>query len=425
MNFFVWNSFHLPFVYQLCHNLENRVISFSKKKVTGSYKGVDVNFYFNNFGDFDEDVKKEGYHIISRTEIVKRGFFIEPPISSFQNKLGFPDCLKKEYETITNEIESDFKWILFWNYGENIFVHIPKNENKTPEEINLLNKFIKKGIFVTDNFIENSPHFSKIIASDNIRHFITNDLYMWNTFAKIFYANEFSPIYKKLNYDYKLAVSFRSPKKHRIEICNFISELNRDDIFLSYSSHFFERKTNEKYFDGEGFSQYDETFKKLKSIKNLNINNVGDFSKKDYENLLLISNDETPMEHDYYHRILSKAPVVLLDETHAYNKDSDIPMNLSEKTYILILANKPFLSTHHYPLDIIKKYILNIEHPYYTEIKKCTNNSKELVNFINHFLDNFESMYPPLKKYTEMLNTKLKNILDNENSFLEHMTTKI
>jgi len=131
------------------------------------------------------------------------------------------------------------------------------------------------------------------------------------------------------------------------------------------------------------------------------------------------------MEHDYYHRILSKAPVVLLDETHAYNKDSDIPMNLSEKTYILILANKPFLSTHHYPLDIIKKYILNIEHPYYTEIKKCTNNSKELVNFINHFLDNFESMYPPLKKYTEMLNTKLKNILDNENSFLEHMTTKI
>ena len=117
--------------------------------------------------------------------------------------------------------------------------------------------------------------------------------------------------------------------------------------------------------------------------------------------------------------------VQLLDETHAYLDRDDVPMNLSEKAYIFLLANIPFISTHHYPFDLIRDYVCDEPYPYYDEMKKVSNNPEELVNFINHFLDNFDEMYPKIKEWTNIVHTEFMKRMDNENSFLEYMTTKI
>ena len=130
------------------------------------------------------------------------------------------------------------------------------------------------------------------------------------------------------------------------------------------------------------------------------------------------------MELDYF-RILPQGKVQLLDETHVYSENEDTPMNLSEKTYIYLLANIPFISTHHYPLDLIKKHIIDLEYPYYDDIVKVSNNTNELVNFIKKFLNNFDEMYPKIKKWTDTVHKKLKNEIYTKNSFLEYMTTKI
>ena len=434
LDFFIYNSYNNDFFYYICHNLQNRKIQLDTdvimrgdykliEFVTGEYNGITCNFFFNKFNGVDESRMVNGYHLISRRESVEHGCFIEPPLNGLQNTLGFPTCLKSEYEILIKELDEGSKWVLFWNFGENKFVHI---NNDSVDELNLLKEFSEKGILVSDNFIKKNTNVSDYIEPTKLKHFLSNDLFMWNSMAKIFYANEFRPIYDNLNYKYKLAISFRFPKKHRIDICKTVSELNRDDIFLSYSSHFFERRGNQTYYDGESSSNnYNDTYGELETISNLNINKVGDYSEIDYKNLLLLSNDTSALELDYYYRILTQAPVILLDETHSYNTDDDIPMNLSEKTYILILANKAFLSTHHYPLDIIREYILDIEHPYYNEIKEAAGNPSKIVNLIDNFLNNFDTMYPLLLEYTNQLNSKLLSVLNSENSFLEHMTTKI
>jgi uncharacterized protein (DUF608 family) len=131
------------------------------------------------------------------------------------------------------------------------------------------------------------------------------------------------------------------------------------------------------------------------------------------------------MEFDYYFRILPKAQVQLLDETHSYVNKMNIPMNLSEKTYIFLLANIPFISTHHYPFDLIRKHILDLEYPYYEDMVKVSNDTDELVKFIKKFLDNFDEMYPKIKEWTDLVHKKLINEIYTKNSFLEHMTTKI
>ena len=419
MKFYVYHPLTIGLVYQLTHNTQNRVIDEKNSKVTCTYNNVDMEFNFNNF----RETEKGAFHIIVRQEMVTKDFGMIPEAREFLPDIGFPECIKHEYKALLDGLKWDLNWILLWNYGENSFVHLRRENISKCREIKYLNELSKKSIFVSDNLFNNETDIG--VDSKNFVNTLTNDVYVWNYLAHIRWASEFKNIYKNLNFDYKLGVSFRSPKPHRIQILELLARENNKDIFLSFSSAIFEEYRG-TYDHSWSDIHYDKLLEHIKTIPNVHLNDVGFDVKNDFENLYIVGNTEkNQMEYDYYFRILPKSKVQLLDETHAYKNNIDIPMNLSEKTYILLLANIPFISTHHYPFDIIKNYIIDLDYPYYDEMVEVTTNPHKLVDFIKKFLENFDEMYPKIKDYTNKVHTELTNRLQSENSFLKHMTTKI
>ena len=419
MKFYVYHPFSIGLVYQLTHNTQNRVIDGENSRVICSYNGVDMEFNFNNFTETDFGA----YHIIVRQEMVTKEFGMIPEAREFLPDIGFPECVKHEYKSLLDNLKWDLNWILLWNYGENNFVHIRRENIHKSREIKYLNELSKKSIFITDNLFANEEDLG--VDKNNFVSTLTNDVYVWNYLAHIRWASEFKNIYKNLNFEHKLGVSFRSPKPHRIDIIEKLSKENNSDIFSSFSSAIFEEYRG-TYDHSWSDIHYDNLLTHIKNIPNVYLNDVGFDVDDDFENLYIVGNTEkNQMEFDYYFRILPKSKVQLLDETHAYKPTIDVPMNLSEKTYILLLANIPFISTHHYPFDLIKKYIVDIDYPYYDDMVKVTNNTDELVKFIKKFLENFDEMYPKIKEYTDVVHNVLSERLRTENSFLEHMTTKI
>jgi len=419
MKFYVYHPFSIGLVYQLTHNTQNRVIDEENSRVTCSYNGVDMEFNFNNFYYTDEGA----YHIIFREEMIKKHFPMIEHISDYKEKIGFPECYKHEYKELLSNLNWNHKWILMFNHGENHFIHVRREVMEKSKEIKMLNQLASKSIFFTDNHIYKEQNVP--VDETKFNKIFTNDIFMWNNLVQIRWANEFNQIFKYLNPPYKLCMSFRSPKPHRVKIVEEMTKQNRDDVFVSFSTAIFEA-----YRGGYDHSwseiNFDDLLEKIRTIPNLNVNDVGFDVKRDFENLYIVGNTEKNyMEFDYYFRILSKGMVQLLDETHAYIPRNDIPMNLSEKAYIFLLANIPFISTHHYPFDLIRDYVCDEPYPYYKEMKKVSNNPEELVKFINHFLDNFDEMYPKIKEWTNIVHTEFMRRMDNENSFLEHMTTKI
>jgi hypothetical protein len=117
-------------------------------------------------------------------------------------------------------------------------------------------------------------------------------------------------------------------------------------------------------------------------------------------------------------RILPMAKIHILSET--WDWTSNITSGyLSEKTYGLILAGVPFLSIHTYPLKMLEK-ILDVQpHPFYKDAVKYRNNTRLFVDFINTFMQDFENNYKLCKKWTNMCNSKLMYLINNNNSFLD------
>ena len=422
MKFFVYHNFHNGIFLFLCHNLKDRIVDEEKKYVCGYYNDVFVEFYFQSFTDLPREELLTAYHIIYREDAIKKWFFIDN-FGKYEYQLGFPECLKPEYQTLIDEIDfDDKKWVLFWNFGENKFIHIPEDRIERNRELKLLKEISEKTIFFSDNFINEDSSYA-IPNPKKINHALTNDIFMWNHLAEITWANEFRNIFKNLSPPNKLAISFRSYKPHRFELIKKLGSENLSELYLSYSSALFERFQNtiDKTWDID----YNKKYEELKKIPNVNVNNVGFHNQIDFENINVAGNKYSNMELDYYFRILPQGKVQLLDETHAYSSNPKTPMNLSEKTYIYLLANIPFISTHHYPFDLIKKHILDLEYPYYEDMVKVSNDTDELIKFIKKFLDNFDEMYPKIKEWTNKLHKKLINEIYTKNSFLEHMTTKI
>ena len=145
---------------------------------------------------------------------------------------------------------------------------------------------------------------------------------------------------------------------------------------------------------------------------NFNITNGNDF-----DDISWIENVEHYL--DYLMRILPQAKMHVLSETWDWVPGSLTSNYLSEKTYGLILANIPFISTHTYPLDILQR-ILDIEkHPFYEESKNSINNPEKFVEFVKKFMENFEINNNLCILWTNKAHDLLINKINNENSLLD------
>ena len=109
----------------------------------------------------------------------------------------------------------------------------------------------------------------------------------------------------------------------------------------------------------------------------------------------------------------------ILDESWARESFDFASQYLSEKTFGLILAGIPFISTHEYPLDILQKIFKLEPHPFYNEIKKSRIDRNYFITFIKEFLNNFEENYTLCKTWTDMYHTAFMDKINNENCLFD------
>jgi hypothetical protein len=390
-----------------------------------NFKGHEFTFEFLDFPDYSNP---NAYHII-----IKQFAFpskVNKDTSFFLNvhdkywdiiEKGYPNNIEDEYDIIIDNIDLSKKWVLLWSHGENAFARIGYDTWSTSSEMQKLSKLTNSTYFFIDNVESSDTYSINHFGLDfKVKETLTQDIYLWNMIAHIRWAYEFKDIFKNLTPEYQFCLALRNPKPHRLEMFRELDSLNNSNVYLSQYDLLFDENKGKvvAHFPEITWDWYRDELNKL---KNLNWNREVD-ETDDFANLNIVGNrDVSRFEHDYYFRILPKAKIQILEETQSHQSDYKIPQCLSEKTYLLLLANIPFISTHHYPLDIIKKIILDIPHPYYSEIKSFDTDKSKLKDFIQKFSDNFDEMYPPLRDYTQKVHDALMYKINTDNSLLSNM----
>lgn len=410
MKFYIYHSYSDKLFSIIGHNTTNRKYDINDRTNEGSvkckYKSTNIEFIFTkNTNNLD------GFHIIL-VDIARRydtHFTFTSEISNIYNESGFPKCFGKEIDWFLDNLNFDKKWILLYSMGENLFI------NSSPNQYRKLNELASKVQFFSDNPIISGNN--ELLNPINFKNCLSNDVFIWNFLAKIRWAYEFKDIFDNLNKPYKIGFSVRNPKLLRFELLNELSNLNNNDIFLNQTDYL--KSNNSKYIQLKDGSTIDY-FKEISDLKNININKVKE-TNIDFDNLLLVENNQNSMEFDYLFRVMSKADIQILDETHSYCDNPSIPMNITEKTYLLIMSNIPFIPTNIYPLDVIENLISNIRYPFYDEIKNISGDASKISNYVIHVLDNYGEYHFKLKKWITEVNSVLVDVVKNRNSMIEQI----
>jgi len=411
MKFYVYHGYSDKLFSIIAHNTTDRIYNIDSKSNHGNvkckYKSTDIEFIFsNNNGHTD------GFHLIV-VDIVRRyepHFSFTSPISQIYNQFGFPKCFDKEIDWFTDNLDFDKKWILVYSMGENLFI------NSNPEQYKKLNNLASKVRLFSDNALtyESNP----ILEKKNFKNCISNDIFIWNFLAKIRWSYEFNEIFNNLSKPYKIGFSARKPKELRLELLTELSELNSTEIFLNQTNALFS-KNSLNIVNKLGVSV--DYLNEVCNLKNVNINSVDDLSKNDFSNLLLVENNQNSMEFDYLFRVMSKANIQILDETHSYCDNPSIPMNLTEKTYLFLLAGIPFIPTNIYPLKVIQELISDIKYPFYDDIVEISGDAKKIAKYIQHILNNYDFYESKLKEWVDVIHKILITEVETKNSLLEQI----
>jgi len=375
MNFYVYHTFSKSMCFILSHNLQDRIIDEKSNTISGYYKNVPIKFIFTE--NFVED--KSSYHILFRHYAVKRNSIFKE-LLEHNTELRLPDAFSHEYKILLNKLDFNYKWILFWNFGENMFIHLGEANIENSNEISMLKELSEKTIFFTDNLIKDTFNLEK----DNFKTCFTNDLYYWNSWIGLSITYDYSNIHKRLSFPYKIGVSFRSKRRRRIEMLEKIKEINSSDIFINNVS-----------------------------TDSIDLENYWD----------LMGTGEVSFGLDYYFKYLHKARVHILDETHSNAFSKKLPYNLTEKTYLFLVGAIPFIPTNVYILDCIEKHIGGSKYPFYDDINLFDESVTPFISFIEKFLNNYDSMYSFLEKWTDEIHNIAMNRIKKENSFLDYLVS--
>lgn len=401
MKIYVHHWFTDQLFIKLAHNTTDRVYElehFNNQqigRVLCKYGNNHLEFIFNPEFNDNED----GYHLIDFFTALRNRFSYEyyhdVDISAGPEDTPFI----KRFSLLLKDKKN---WIITLFRTEKIF---DKFDTKDKYIVDLENEILKlsKHTIITDNvFIEDRLKFT----FPNIHFALTNTIWQWNELINIRYWYEFSKVYEKLNFDYKLMYSVRRHKLYRVNNLISLAKLNNQDILLQRAAFF-------KQDDTEIYQKYDKELSKFTHIK-LNILK----GQSDFENLKLIDY-KMGVEYDIFFRFLNMSKMQILDESWAWFRGDFTSQYLSEKSFGLILAKIPFISTHSYPLEIIHK-ILNVrEHPFYNEFKILKGDSEKFGSFVESFLKDFELNYKLCKEWIDECHALLIGKMENENSFLE------
>jgi hypothetical protein len=260
---------------------------------------------------------------------------------------------------------------------------------------------MKNHYIINDGFfLENMSHGNY----DNFYSVFTNTIFQWNEYCGINWYYDFGKIYSKLNFDYDIGYSVRRIKRNRKKLLQNLSHLNNPKIFLSVTDFGGSELTNLDKYQGE------------LNFENIHFNSTtGD---TDFFDISYIPNIRCP-GIDVFLRVLPKSKMQILDESWAHHQKNYIHQYLSEKTFGLLLAGIPFISTHNYPLDIIRKVLKVDDHPFYEDSKKFAVDPKMFTIFVDNFLKNFEENFELCRNWSLSTKKILLDYISSNNDLLQ------
>lgn len=402
MKIYVHHLFDKKVFYKIAHNTFDRkfFINDYEGKVTCSYKNIEFEIIFKKDISYEDD----GYHILDYFTAFHQGN-IDSKIGHINKDRSYMERESQQilnlFIKFTKDCPKNQKWIIFYLRTEKIF---QTNDVKTFDQnwldIENLLKKLSNHYIITDNiFLDN------IIEQNNpnIYYALTNTIFQWNENWNIRWYYEFKKIYENLNFDYDLMYSIKNHKLNRIKIINKLNKIKNEKLYLQHT----DALNNDEY------KEYSEM------VNQINLNSI--YGNNDFEDISYISNHNGYM--DVFFRVLPKAKMQILCESWSFGAREYTSQYLSEKTFGLLLAGIPFISTHSYPYVIIQK-ILNLDnHPFYKESLKYRGNENLFAEFVQNFLSNFDENYLLCKEWTINAHYKLLNKIENENSFLEILIT--
>lgn len=395
--------------YKILHNTTDRVYYLVDNigSIKCKYKGIDFEVVFNP----ELNDNSDGYHLIDFLTILNQ--------LNIDQKYSEIDCINRKKgedshrgkwgaefgindtpiaKWIADQIETKSNWLVLFLRTEKSFIKYDNINYPTISNLEVQINRLKNHKVITDNCFINDLIENRY---PNHHFVLTNTIHQWNELLSIRWYYEFKNIFEKLNPPYDLCFSMRYHKQNRTDIINGLSKLNNLKIYLSrvdncLNDDFYKRNLN------------------LSKVSNINFNIT---NADNFDDLSWIENIEHYL--DYMMRILPMAKMHVLSETWDWYSGNITSNYLSEKTYGLLLSKIPFIPTNTYPLDILHKIIGLEKYPFYDDIKSISGKSEKFVEYIDEFMNNFDSNHLIIQKWVNNYHNKLMEKINSENSLLD------
>lgn len=402
MRIYIHHKYNKQLFYRFAHNTTNRVFSIDETLGIGSvlceYKGESIEFIFTD--EFNND--SDAFHIIDYFETCLTFNLMKEDVKIYTNIYDIPFL-----QLVHKLIGGEKNWIITMTRTEKLFddaVHFPNTHMK---QLEACIKRLSNHRLVHDNYFLNDNMNS--LYKNNYFAF-TNMIMQWNAHINVRYYYEFKAVFDRLNFNYDLCFSMRFPKQHRIETLKKLKQLNNPKILLQRTDSI--AVMDQKRLERKHTDRYEDI------LSDINLNSI--LGDNDFANLTWIEYVRG-INWDIFFRLLSKAKMQILDETHSGVPCDFSSVYLSEKTIGMVLAGIPFISTHSYPLEILER-ILDIEpHPFMEDFKNHKGNPDLFVDFVDRFMQNYDENYKLCKEWSNKCNKLFVDKLESENSLLDLM----
>lgn len=297
-----------------------------------------------------------------------------------------------------NELISEKKnWIFTFLRTEKILTVHEKQQVYGEYRIEDYLKPLENHKIVTDNLFLNEN--IKNLYS-NFYFAFTNTVFQWNEIIGIRWYYEFKKVFDKLTFDYDLCFSVRNHKYYRTDLLSDLSKLDNPRILLQRTDSLI----NEEYERAD------------KLVPDIKLNSS--IGNNDFSNLTVIPWHKG-INLDLFFRLLPTAKMQMLDESWAWSPNDYNSQYLSEKTFGLLLAGIPFISTHSYPLEMVEKMLGVRPHPFMEDAKKYNGNTKMIASFVEQFMLNFDENYELCQNWSNECLDILIQKVENENTLLD------
>lgn len=385
MKIYVHHALTPALRHKLAHNLEE--LEEGADFIQGRYRSAIFLFLFRP----ELSDETDGWHLLDWYACKMEGrlhpYWQEELSINENDSLSFL-CYCRE------KLEGRSNWILTFFRTEKLFIGKESFEFDELDHVEEVLQELTSHHLVTDNFFINQ----RVIPS-GIHFALTNTVFQWNETWAIRWYLELGKIHARLNFDWDLVYSVRNHKWQRVQYLTALADLQLPRLLVQRSDS----------LQNEWYQRYDER------LQNIPKNSI--YGMRDFDNLHYIKNHDGYL--DAFFRVLLQGKMQILDESWSWSGVDYTSQYLSEKTWGLILAKIPFISTHTYPLEILSLVLGIPQHPFFDQTRRCQADAQKLSLFVKEFMSDFASNYLLCKEWSDLCYDKLVRRIYTENSLLD------